>query len=38
MTPRDVDALTVGEFDQLCDAMDAWLREQQRANKRMEAV
>ena len=39
MTPRDVDALTVGEFDQLVAQIDAYLREQQqRANKKMEAV
>lgn len=38
MTPRDVDALTVWEFDQLVAQIDAYLREQQRANKKMEAV
>lgn len=38
MTPRDVDALTVGEFDQLCAAIDTYLREEQRAAKKMEAA
>lgn len=38
LTPRDVDALTVGEFDQLCDQIDAYLREQKQANRKMEAV
>lgn len=38
MTPRDVDALTVGEFDQLTANIDAYLREQDQAAKRMEAA
>ena len=38
MTPRDVDALTVAEFDSLCHAIDTYLREQERAAKKMEVM
>lgn len=37
LTPRDVDALTVGEFDLLCEQIDTYLREQKKANQKMEA-
>jgi hypothetical protein len=33
-----VDALTVAEFDSLCHAIDTYLREQERAAKKMEAM
>jgi hypothetical protein len=38
MTPRDVDALTVWEFDSLCQAIDVYWRENKRAKREMEAV